>query len=305
MTLVAVVAASMPSTNAFAETNTLTPDQRTKLDELRHKGDDAMDALRADEALEAYSEAFRLSNNPVFLYNRGRALQLLGRFPEALAELEHFAKMASPELRARVPRLNDLIAQVRAKVCVVNIHASVDGARVVIRNQIVGTTPLAEDPRVIAGHATIEISREGYTTFTRALDLPGGGSVVVEANLVSTATAGELTVLADPYDAVITIDQKITGRAPLETVLDAGTHAIAATREGYDSAKSTVVVEIGAKKQITIKLEKTPLLTSKWWFWTGVGIFVVGTGTIIYANLKDKGVPQGTLGNATAPLLKF
>src|SRR4051794_30916405 len=62
--------------------------------ELKKRGDDAMDSLRYDDALAAYAEAYGITRDAALLYNQGRALQALGRYPEALASIERFAKEA-------------------------------------------------------------------------------------------------------------------------------------------------------------------------------------------------------------------
>src|SRR5215212_6386311 len=66
-------------------------------DELRaeaaaHKksGDEAMDTFRFADALAAYTDAYAITKDTALLYNMGRALQALNRFPEALDKLEAF-----------------------------------------------------------------------------------------------------------------------------------------------------------------------------------------------------------------------
>ncbi len=63
-----------------------------------------MDALRNDEAIDDFTRAYTLSRDPALFYDRGRARQARGEFPEALSDIQQFARDASPELRARVPR---------------------------------------------------------------------------------------------------------------------------------------------------------------------------------------------------------
>src|SRR5690349_16846814 len=79
-------------------------------------GDAAMEALQYADALAAYSDAHAITRDPALLYNMGRALQALNRFPEALDKLDAFELAASPELKARVPRLPKLIAEIRQRV---------------------------------------------------------------------------------------------------------------------------------------------------------------------------------------------
>ena len=154
--------------------------------DLKKKGDDAMDALRYDEALAAYTQAYELGHDPAILYNRGRLHQARGEMPAAVDDLERFEREASPDLRAKVPKLSELLAEVRAKVSTLGIHCNVDGARVMVRGVVVGTTPL-ENVRLNSGAATLEVLAPGYTAYRRDLALAGGGSNVVDVVLVASA----------------------------------------------------------------------------------------------------------------------
>src|SRR6187402_2096748 len=58
--------------------------------ELKSQGDDHMRVKRYEDALRAYEEAYALAKDPVLHYNRGRALQFLARYPEALAAFRQF-----------------------------------------------------------------------------------------------------------------------------------------------------------------------------------------------------------------------
>src|SRR5579863_2360188 len=101
--LVAIVLASALSAGpltAFAA-----PPAQSAADaaDLRRRGNDAMAAFKPGEALDYYKQAYELTRDPALLYNMARALEVLEDYPEALARYEDFARLATPELRARVP----------------------------------------------------------------------------------------------------------------------------------------------------------------------------------------------------------
>src|SRR4051812_13704733 len=52
--------------------------------QLKTDGDKAFDTFSYEEAIKAYDAAYELSHDPALHFNRGRALQALGRYPEAL-----------------------------------------------------------------------------------------------------------------------------------------------------------------------------------------------------------------------------
>src|SRR5262249_17793809 len=150
--------------------------------------------LRYADALAAYSDTYMVTKDPALLYNMGRALQALSRFPEALEKLTAFDAGASPELKARVPRLPKLISEIQARVSTLTIRTNVEGARVLVRDTVVGKTPLAAPVKLVAGPAEIEIEAEGYYAGKKSVDLPGGSSMTVTLDLSSKATTGILTV---------------------------------------------------------------------------------------------------------------
>lgn len=157
-------------------------DATTKSRELRDRANEAMTTGRPEEALRLYREAKALAPDPALLYNEGRALQALARYPEALVVLEQFDAEASADLKTRAGRLTALLDEVRAKVAVLRLSCNVQGARVRLGDRRVGTTPF-EPTRVNAGPALLEVSADGYVTHTQEVTLAGG---VVETNISVT-----------------------------------------------------------------------------------------------------------------------
>jgi hypothetical protein len=104
-------------------------------------------------------------------------LQALGRYPEALEEMERFQAEASPDLKSRVPKLAELIAELRAKITTLSLSSNVGGARVVVYDRVVGTTPLGKPLKLRAGRTTVEVTADGYAPFTRTVELVGGSSL--------------------------------------------------------------------------------------------------------------------------------
>jgi tetratricopeptide (TPR) repeat protein len=267
-----------------------------------------MDALRYDEALDAYARAYAVNHDPALLYNQGRALQALGRHPEALSDIERFAREAPADLRAKVPRLDELIAELRAHVARLTIQCPVNGARVLVRDHVIGTTPLSGPVDMEAGRASLEIDAEGYEPYKRELDLAGGSATQIDAELAARATSAVLHVASTAASALVVVDGQPVGNAPVETVVQPGTHEIALHREGFEDVTSTVVVEAGQRKEVTLEPQHEPLLTQRWWFWAGVGAVVVGGVVITYAALKEKPASQGDSfapSQVAAPLVKF
>jgi len=263
--------------------------------ELRARGDSAIDNGNPADALVAYTEASTLSSDPALLYNMGRALQGLARYAEALDRMEAFAAKASPELRARVPRLDALIAQLRGRVATLTLRCNVPGAEVRIREHEVGKTPMTPSLKVDAGHATLEVVAEGYLPDKREIDLPGGGLSSIDVILRSKATNGVLLVTSPVTGTLVSIDDQPSGKVPLEAILTAGTHTLSLGKDGYEPTRTSTVLGAGERKSVSIPLEEVRPLTSKWWFWTIVGAAVAGGVVTVVALTTERKPDSGTI----------
>lgn len=275
--------------------------------ELRKKGDTAMDTGYPADALAAYKEAAGLSSDPALHYNMGRALQALTRYPEALAEVEAFNATAPAELKAKVPRLDSLIDDLRAKVATLTVTCNVTGAEVRFAGKTLGQTPLAS-VKLNAGAGALEVSAEGYLPHKIELTLPGGGLSNLDIQLKSKATTGILIVTSPVTGASVAIDDTQAGNVPVEAALTAGTHTLTLRKEGYESARTSAIVGAGERKTVSIPLDEIRPLTSKWWFWTIVGTVVVtGAVVTIYALTTERKPDSGTIppGQVGAAAFRF
>jgi hypothetical protein len=280
-------------------------DATARAQQLKKQGDAAMDSLRYDEALSAYKAAYDLSHDPAILYNVGQVRRARGEYPEALDSFEAFDQQAPPELKARVPTLPQLIAEVRGKVATVTITTNVAGARVLVRERIVGTTPLEKPIRVGAGKALVEIDAAGHLPYRKELDLAGGSATVLDAKLESSEARGVLVVHANAGASVL-VDGKLAGNAPVELTVAPGSHEVLVRREGFEDNASSAVIRSGERRELDVTLAARSSIVQKWWFWTGVGVVVAGgvVATVLAVMLPrgpdaGDGFQPGTLG---APL---
>jgi hypothetical protein len=152
---------------------------------LKKDGDDAFVKLRYADALRAYDASYQKKANPALDYNRGRALEALERYVEAVDAYERFLRDAPPELRERTSKLGEHVAELRTKIATIDLRVRPTGAKVLLRNVAVGTAPLVAPLRVTAGPATIDVEAENYQPAHRELVLKGGTTQVVGIELQS------------------------------------------------------------------------------------------------------------------------
>ena len=63
----------------------------------------------------------------------------------------------------------------------------------------------------------------------------------------------------------------------------------------------------GERKTISVELDKSAGITSKWWFWAGAGVVVVGGVALTAALLTEREADPGDIppGRVSAPLIHF
>lgn len=264
---------------------------------LRDSGNEAMLAMRYADGLAAYQKALELTPDDAGLYySIARAHQFLGEYPEALDSLETFEKKATPEMRAKVGKLDALYTEIRPRVGTLNLTCDTAGARVLVRNKVIGVTPLAAT-RIGAGAAIIQVELDGYFTETRPVTIPGGGEAAIKVELHKRSTSGFVSISTSPMGAVVSVDGREMGTSSptLELSLPAGSHELTARRDGYDQARIPIVLSPGATRDVSIPLEEKKAVYTRWWFWTGVGAAVLGGVALTYALTTERSAGHGSL----------
>jgi hypothetical protein len=288
------------------------PSNVIRAQEKKAEGDKAMDSLRYAEALVAYNESYALDPKPALLYNLGRTHEALDQLPQAVEKLEAFQKTAPPELLARVPNLKDRIANIKKRVSQLTINVNVPGARIFVRDVVVGQSPLGKTLALKAGKANILIEAPGYFTYQSAIELPGGGGYTVDAQLASRTRASRIIVLSPKDNVSIAVDGKRLGQAPVETIVDPGAHTIEGKHEEHSDFSTSVIVKAGDERTVMVQLGPKPVY-KQWWFWTAIGTAAAaGTAIALVVTSErapDRGdIPPGQLRPAffvTSPVFKF
>lgn len=291
-----ILALTLASEVALGQSTPEAPRTESAADEAKRKGDDAMIALRYEEALGQYRLAFEASQNPAILYNMGRAYEGLADFPRALDALEAFSEKAPAELRARVPKLDDLIRDVRGRVSTLVVSAPVEGADIRLGERVVGTTKSGQViVRVNAGKQRLVVAKDGYFPFERDVALVGGKIETIDAALAPRATSGFLRVTSPVVGAAVSLDGKPIGVIPAEALASAGSHRVALRREGYEPTETNVVLAAGESKSVELPMAARAPIYAKWWFWTTVGVVVLGGVATTVALMTEKPADTGTI----------
>ena len=234
--------------------------------QLKTQGDKGMESGDYAEALRAYSKALSIEPSPVLHYNRGRALQGLGRNAEALDEFEKFERSASPKLAEAVPELAEMMDAVRRQVAEVKVNCRVPGAILHVQ-QMALPLPLRESLRFDPASFDVEVSAAGYESWRARVTLEGGEIRELEPQLRPKDLRGTLVVTSPIAGALADVDGKVVGTVPVELSVSPGEHAIRVRHDDYRTANSKVVVRTGERRSLSLLLQRKPRFYEQWWFW--------------------------------------
>jgi len=267
-----------------------------KADALKAEADGLMGNIRYDEALAKYAEAYKLSANAALLYNQGRALESLGRYPEALEMMKAFDAKASPELHARVPNFAKLVTDIQNRTTLLTIKVVQPGATIKLGSTVLGVSPLATKRVNAEKRAKVEVTLDGHDVEVQETELPGGGEKALSFDLLSKDKTGILVIDSPVKGATVSIDGMTSRQVPTEVKLPAGKHTVELKATGYRDNTVDVVVGVGERKIVTIEPGEPPVY-EKWWFWTiwGGALAAGGASAGIYAALTEGEADSGTI----------
>lgn len=276
---------------------------------LKAQGDALMDTFDYPGALEKYKQAYAKNADPALLYNQGRALELMGRFPEALDLLQRFDAQASPELHARVPNLAELIAAIAQQTTELTITVKTPTPNEKLKNltiklgsEVIGSSSAITKRVNAQDNAAIEVTADGFDVFRTSVTLEKNGKAEVPVALVPSSKTALLRITSTVNGARISVDGKDVGQVPAEVRVNAGAHTVLLTAEGYRDNEVTVEVSVGDVKTLPIEPGDAPLY-EQWWFWTiTLGIAAAGAGAgIVAAQFIERTPDKGTIPPCTTP----
>jgi hypothetical protein len=269
---------------------------------LKAEGDRLMDSFRYEDALGKYDAAYKLKADPALLYNQGRALEGLGRFPEALDKLLDFQEKAPKDLLARLGEaLGKNIAELRGRIAVLTVVVDPPGSLVRLGDRVLGEAPLTK-LRVNAGKVHFEFAKEGF--FTETLDvLEGGKETLVEIKLSPRDSRATLKITSPSTGATVVVNGTPRGQVPLELKLAPGPHLVRLEQDDFYDSESVVELTPLEQKTFSVELDAIPI-TARWWFWTLIGVGVAGGAVATTLALTlERPADEGSLDPGQIPVV--
>lgn len=245
-----VLAALVALTPALASAQPAAPDAQARAAFDRGIAD--VDAGRFANAVAAFEESYRLRPAAVVLFNLASAYSRLGRHQQAIVTFERYLAEGGSRLPPdRVQSVRARIAELRRDLPVVLLRVRPAPFTLTVdgRPQAVTGDELTLDP----GSHLLVASAPSRASQQREVTLAPGGRVTWDVELAAEgATAAPITAAAVAVPAPIT--------AP----------ALVVTPHPAQPPEGPVA---------------SPAVTSRWWFWTGIGAVVAG-GTVLALGLS-------------------
>jgi serine/threonine-protein kinase len=108
---------------------------------------------------------------------------------------------------------------------------------------------------VAPGPHTVSISKAGFTSETRSVDVPSGGKLALVVHLAQMAAT--LAIGSDPAGASVFIDGKDSGRVtPTQVTVEKGTHSVAVKKQGYLDESTTADLQPGQNFRFSPALKR-------------------------------------------------
>jgi hypothetical protein len=250
-------------------------------------------------------------------YNIGACLRAMGRFVQARVHLDRADALDAAAGAAQLSEaMREKAAQFREDIdaSMVQLSIAVKPNEVMLA---IDGRPLARDggsetaPRYLAGIRepgpaekvaaerfevlidpgvhVIRLSRRGYRSRIHNQSMAPGKRVRV--TLALERLPATLIVDADRDAALVTIDGKDAGFAPVRLARPGGSYRVLVEKEGYVPYATTARVDPGEVWRVRAKLpDEEPALYERWWFWTAAGAVV--TGAVIGTYFATRPEPQ-------------
>lgn len=179
----------------------------------------------------------------------------------------------------------------RAEPATLTIQSTIQGAEVLIDEEVLGVTPL--DPIELSpGSHTVRVRKPGYTEYTDVIRIRAGEHVELPVDLMALSMV--LTIRTDPEEARVFVDGTFRGTTPLEMELLEGEHSIRITHPTHREIIRRIVAAPGQTQALDLTLEalsaaelgggepewyEDPLL----WVGIGAGAAVVAIAIVVVA----------------------
>jgi hypothetical protein len=147
-----------------------------------------------DAALIEFQRAYDLAPSYKILYNIGQVHRQRNDYASALRVFERYLKEGGADIDAkRKAEIDKEIAQLKGRVATLQITTNVPGAEILVDDEPVGKTPLAQGVLVNSGKRRITASKEGRVPVSKIINVAGSDTMKIALDLVESSGGGPAT----------------------------------------------------------------------------------------------------------------
>ncbi len=233
-------------------------------------------------ALAEFRAAYKAVPSYEVLFNIGLCERRLFKYGDSVKTLnQYLSDGGSAVPKDRREAVKKELDQIRALVAEVNFKVEGAPADVYVDNEKLGRSPIKEPLLLGPGKHTFRAEREGEEPDEKSLELVSATKLEVAlAPHKKEVQPGELTIDSNPPGAVITMDGRLLGPAPVKESVPEGGHEVIAELEGYVTSRTEVLVTAGQARKVTVELETERTKRSLHFPLVGTIVFAVGGLTI-------------------------
>lgn len=251
-------------------------------------------AERWGEALEFFQRSRAIVERPSTVFNVGSVLVRLGRMSEAIATLEQFLRVSDAQANAAErAEAQRLLADARSARTRLTLTLSVPDAELSLDGVVVPGDGASRTIDVDPGAHRVRATAAGHDDASASVSvLPGTPQTLA---LALRPRPSQLVLAVTPAQAAVTLDGVSRGAARRFEVTP-GSHALRLDAAGFVTLEREARVAVGQTLSLDLALARRPpsRITASPWFWTAVGVVVVGsTAAILAATLTETLAPYG------------
>lgn len=300
---------------------------RTKARELFMQGVARVKQAQWSEALASFEESQKLFPHATTTFNIGACERAMGRYSRARRALRTALSQAAsgegelaPSLRAEA---EGYIAEIERLLVHLSVRLDTPGSRIAVD----GRPLVPEGEEHVAGLAApglgsaapgrrfaivmdpgahvITLSRKGYADAVVNRTYSPGTRASLTLRL--DRLPATLEISSNVRDAIVTVNGKDFGPAPVSVLRPPGRYSVQVNRDGFEPYEATVNVQPGEASALRATLvEERFQLTKQWWFWAGAAVVVAGGAALTYYLTRPDPEPRpydsGSTGWLVEPL---
>jgi hypothetical protein len=192
------LAQAAPPADAAPDTKPAKPDPKA-VEEARtryERGKALYGEGEYGQALIEFERAYSLAPAYRVLYNIGQAAAMSQQYPKAIKAFEDYLKDGAQRIApARRQQVDKELDNLRERVATLRVTADVEGAEILIDDEVVGTSPLPAGITVNAGRHVVAARMAGHSDDRELVTLAGKDDVEVKLELPELPKTPPITLV--------------------------------------------------------------------------------------------------------------